>query len=72
MGLETQALPRFHEFDLEGIAMYFSLLVSQLPHLADSYGNYPDVLARTAQSHRVRRTVARCLAGIAARLRLIG
>lgn len=52
--------------------MYFSLLVSQLPHVADSYGNYPDVLARTAQSHRVRQAAARCLAGIAARLRLIG
>ena len=52
--------------------MYFSLLVSQLPHVADSYGNYPDVLARAAQLHGVRQTVARCLAGIAARLRLVG
>lgn len=52
--------------------MYFSLLVSPLPHVADSYGNYPDVLARAAQPHRVRRAASRCLAAIAARLRLIG
>ncbi|WP_162878128.1 hypothetical protein [Trinickia diaoshuihuensis] len=46
--------------------MYFALLVSQLPHAADAHGNYPDLLARAAQTHRVRQRAARCLARIAA------
>lgn len=50
--------------------MYFSLLVSQLPHATDTYGNYPDVLARAAQKHPVREAAARCLARVAALLGL--
>jgi hypothetical protein len=62
----------FHEYVFEGIAMYFSLLVSPLPHATDAYGDYPDVLARAAQTHRIRLAVARCFSRIAARLRRVG
>lgn len=63
---------RFHDYDLEGIAMYFSLLVSHLPHATDAHGHYPDVLAQPARLHRARQAAARWLAAVAARLRFIG
>jgi len=50
---------------LEGIAMYFALLVTQLPHLTDARGHYPNPLARATRTHRARQIAARCLAGIA-------
>ncbi len=52
--------------------MYFSLLVSHLPHATDAHGHYPDVLAQPARLHRARQAAARWLAAVAARLRFIG
>lgn len=49
--------------------MYFALLVSPLPHVTDAHGHYPDVLARAAQTHRVRQAVARGFAGAISALR---
>jgi len=47
---------------MEGIAMHFALLVSQLPHLNDARGHYPDPLARATH----RSGAARCLAWLRA------
>lgn len=55
--------------------MYFALLVTQLPHLSDARGNYPNVPARAGQSQRARRvhkTLARGLAGVLTRLKRVG
>ncbi|WP_206950826.1 hypothetical protein [Trinickia acidisoli] len=52
--------------------MYFALLVSQLPHVSDARGFYPDMLARPTKTDRARQAAARCLAGLRALLELVG
>ncbi|WP_181885444.1 hypothetical protein [Trinickia dinghuensis] len=55
--------------------MHFALLVSQLPHLADARGHYPNPLAQATRTDRARQAASRCLAGLArlaARRKLVG
>jgi hypothetical protein len=57
---------------LEGIAMYFALLVTQPPHLTDARGHYPNPLARATRTHRARQLAARCFARVAGVFKFIG